>query len=212
MRLLKQNPIPLSLVLALLLMSGSVFAQTETSVPTIAVYPDIYYAGTETLYLEGRAAPDATIQIRFEKPGSKPMKFNTKSDSGGEWVFAEEVMMDSGNWEVRVGSISNSGISSDWSNPRVIKTVVTAVALGGVSIRYSFLWSLVFIIVSVAAITAIYYFFRVRFFKNRVQSEKIKFLEKQLAIHELEEGFGNLKRNIIEELEHLDKKTNQGGG
>ncbi|MBI2591776.1 MAG: hypothetical protein HYW34_03820 [Candidatus Brennerbacteria bacterium] len=79
-------------------------------VPVISVNPDIYYPLDEVLYLEGRALPNSTVQIQFLKQGAKPLKFNSKSDANGEWVLAEKINLESGDWEVRARSLSLSRI------------------------------------------------------------------------------------------------------
>ena len=88
-----------------------IFSADELLVPTITINPDIYYPMDEILYLEGRAQPNANVQIQFQKQGAKPMKFNSKSDSNGEWVLAEKVPLEAGDWEVRARIIGEKDSS-----------------------------------------------------------------------------------------------------
>ncbi|MDO8600006.1 MAG: hypothetical protein Q7R73_00075 [bacterium] len=77
--------------------------------PTIAVYPDVYYPFDEVLYLEGSAKPVSVVQLQLTKQGARPETFTTKSDSRGEWVFAEKIPLVAGEWEVRARIAEGGG-------------------------------------------------------------------------------------------------------
>ena len=203
--------IPFFAIFFFLLLAGDVYAAEHLPAPTIAIHPDIYYPLDEILYLEGRTAPNATIQVQFQKHGARLVNLNVKSDGNGEWVLTEKVPLKAGNWEVRARLVDSLGKTSSWSNSRIIKTIVTGITIGGITIKYSFLLALLFIILTASAIIAVYWFLKIRWFQSKIQTDRVKELEKQLAIKVIEDGFADLRRSIIEELEHLDSKLGNGG-
>lgn len=183
----------------------------ELPTPTIAVNPDLYYPLDEVLYLEGRAKPDSTIQVNFQQAGAKPINLNTKSDSNGEWVLAERVALGSGDWEVRARIIESSGATSAWSNPRLIKAVITGFVIGGVTVKFAFLVFLLVVVLFVSGVLVFYFFSRSKSFKKQAEilkSEK----EHQAAESVIEHNFDDLRRSILEELNHLELKIRVSGG
>lgn len=166
-------------------------AVEKIAAPEIVVNPDIYYPQEEVLYIEGRAKLNSTVQIQFQKSGAKLMRVVSKSDSRGEWVFTEKVPLEAGDWEVRARIIEGE-VSSDWSNPRVIRAIVSGITLGGITIKFSFIVLLLFL--AVAAV--IYFYWRMK----REMREKAGAL--------IEQDFSELRRDIEEEIKHLERKGN----
>jgi len=175
--------------LAFFLLGYAGNAVAALPIPSIGVNPDIYYPFDEILYIEGGAKPNSTVQIRFQKGGAKPIKVVTKSDLKGEWVFAEKVPLEAGNWEVRA-RIVEGGATSDWSNPRIIKAISTGIIVGGITIKFTFLMTL--LIISAGLI--FYLFFRM---KKEAREKTEAFIE---------QDFSNPRRDIAEELKHLGRK------
>ncbi|MCH7882883.1 hypothetical protein IIA95_00470 [Patescibacteria group bacterium] len=170
--------------------------------PTIGVNPDIYYPFDEILYLEGRARPNTNVEVNFRKDGAKPLKFIVRGDINGEWVFAQKVPLNAGNWEVRVRIIESSGLGSAFSNPRIIRVIATGVSIGGAAIKFSFLIFLLIIILILSGAAILYFFLRVK----KVTREK----EREAAEVLIEQNFAELRRNILDELEHLTERAGQG--
>lgn len=206
------------------ILGADLLAKEEIPSPTIAVTPDIYYPLDEILYLEGRSRPTSTVQIQFQKQGAKPITVNARSDANGEWVLAEKVPLEAGEWEVRARAVVG-GVTSDWSNPRVIKAIKTGVVIGGVTVKFVVLISALLLILFIGTVTTVYFGWRVRRLKARVAYLRIRQLEKDLsektaalerALLEkgkevastlVEEGFEELKQKILEEIEHLEKQA-----
>lgn len=165
------------------------FAAEEVSVPTISVNPDIYYPLDELLYLEGRAKPNSTVQIQFQKQGAKLLKVVAKSDQNGEWVFAEKAPLAEGDWEVRARLVEGEK-TSEWSNPRIIKAVATGIMLGGVTIKFT----VIFLLFLFAVIVILYLLWHIR----RTARDRTE--------GEIQQDFSELRRDITEELRHLESK------
>ncbi|MCX6760348.1 MAG: hypothetical protein NTW46_03340 [Candidatus Nealsonbacteria bacterium] len=179
------------------------FSQVEISVPTIVVNPDTYYPMEEFLYLEGNAVPNFSIQIRFQKQGAKPVTFTAKSDPRGEWVFAEKVPLEAGDWEVRARTIDaeDQDKVSEWSNPRVFKVIISGITIGGINIKFAAL-SLVIIILLICGVVLIVYFnWRVRRLKTTLIGKEIR--EAQESVRE---GFVELRQNLLDELNILESR------
>ena len=178
-------------------------AAEEVPVPVIAVNPDVYYPLDEVLYLEGNAAPNFIVQVRFQKQGAKPINFSAKSDSRGEWVLAEKIPLGSGDWEVRVRAVDAQDKEkvSEWSNQRVFKVIVTGITVGGVNIKFAGLTSVIIILLLSGLFIIIY-------FKNRVRRVKEALLSKEVgeAQESVREGFNQLRQNLLDELQLLESR------
>lgn len=198
-------------------------AAGEPSVPVITVSPDVYYPPDEILYIEGRSLSDAVIQLQFQKSGVKSVIVNTKTDANGEWVFAEKIPLNAGDWEVRARSADSSGVVSVWSNPRVFKAVATGIALGaGVTLQYSLLLFAFLVILASCIVFVIYASSRMHRFQARAQSLRVQKLEQELrekneklrdltlekgkeaAEAAVEKSFVELQGSIMQELKHME--------
>ncbi len=95
----------------------------KISEPSISISPDYFYTSQEMLYLEGRANPSAIVIVELQKTGDTPVQFSVRADSVGEWVVAEKTNLSIGDWQVKARQQVGADVS-DWSNPRVIHSVV----------------------------------------------------------------------------------------
>lgn len=179
--------------------------------PVISVNPDIYYPLDEVLYLEGRAKPKSTIELYFQKSGAKPKRFTVKSDPTGEWVFAERVPLEEGDWEVRTRLAqrengAGGGQLSEWSNPRVFKVVQTGVTLGGFNIKFAAL-SLLILVLLISGVALILYFgTRVRRLRARLLAKEVR------EAHEsVREGLAELRHDLLEELRSVESSGKPSG-
>ena len=107
----------------------------EVSAPIISVAPSVYYPLDEVLYLEVRAAPKNKIDIYFEKSGSQPIRIQAETNSNGDWYIGQKLELASGEWAVRARAIDKENLS-DWSNPRIIRSVVSGFVFGSFKIKY----------------------------------------------------------------------------
>ncbi len=174
----------------------------------ITINPDIYYPLDEILYLEGRAVPNSTVQIQFQKQGAKPITVVAKSDPNGEWVFADRMPFEAGNWEVRARIVDGESVSS-WSNPRVVKAIVTGIVIGGIHIKFAILIFIIFILLFLG-IAGFWYFARKT---KRIQADFQKTLrekEKEETVTFVEQNFAELHQSIAKELEHIERRLQDG--
>ncbi|MBI2591774.1 MAG: hypothetical protein HYW34_03810 [Candidatus Brennerbacteria bacterium] len=192
------------------------------SAPVISVAPTVYYPLDEALYLEGRAAPKNKIELYFEKSASQPIRIQTEANSNGEWYIGQKLELASGEWTVRARAIEGENLS-DWSNPRIIRSVVSGFVLGSLKIKYLPVFIVLLLVSLLVAALLIYSFLRVRNIRRleyeREFKEKTNKLEKALREKDresakvlIEENFASLRRGLMEELGHLEIKLREGAG
>lgn len=197
------------ILFVVLLFTSSGLAAGHLPIPSIAIHPDIYYAGDEILYLEGRARPNSTVQIQFQKQGAKPITLTSKSDGNGEWVLAEKVSLEKGDWQVRIRVAESSGAVSTWSNPRIFKVIVTGITIGGVMIKFALLTFIIILLLVIGAAGAWYYTTRARRLKEAFQ-EALRKKELESVGVVIEQNFAELRAKITQELEHIEKRLKDG--
>jgi len=196
-----------SLIFTLFFLAGQVsfggvlFAAEDLVIPTIAVYPNTYFPLDEVLYLEGRAQPQSSVQIYFQKYGSKPVRLNVRSDENGEWVLAQKVLLDSGDWEVRARMVKSSGEISGWSNQRVFEAVVSGITIGSVSIKFTILSSALVILIIVIAFLVWYFVFRIRRLNTQLFMKEVREAKDTLSV-----GLSGLRKDILDELRILESR------
>ncbi|MDO8600009.1 MAG: cohesin domain-containing protein [bacterium] len=212
-----------------LLLGGMLFFSTVVGaagvpgVPTINIAPSQYYPLDELLYLEGKASPNAGLDILFENiaGGAQPVRVSVNTNAGGEWFFSERLELASGEWSVRVRSAKENEYS-DWSNPRIIRSVVSGFFVGGIKIKY--LPIAVFLTASIAASVYLLWYSakRVRSIEHVRLEEDMKHREAEmketLRAHEriavtqaVERSFGDLRKRVVDELDHLEVKARRNG-
>ena len=172
-------------------------SQEGPAEPYISISPDTFYPLEEILYIEGRADPNALVTVVLQKQGDKPVKFTVKTDSGGEWVVAEKTYLTSGNWEVRARQQVGTAVSG-WSNPRVVRSVVTGVNIFGLNIRYVAIALVAFLFLGVIAFLLVY-------FRRKIQKLQKGLIEKQLRETEerFHKGFAEIRKDLMDQLKDL---------
>ncbi|GEM_PF-6214890 len=188
--------------------------------PAISVAPLQYYPLDETLYLEGASQANTPVDILFEPVGSglQPVRRQVSTNSRGEWFLSERVELATGEWmaRARVGGDT----PSDWSNPRIIRSVVSGFMLGSVRIAYLpiILALLALFIVSGGLLT--YAIIRVRHIRRQEQEravrektealeQKIKEQERKAISSAIEENLTDIRREVAEELSHRENNQTE---
>lgn len=207
---------------AIFAVSGGILFAVGPEPPEIAVYPDVYYPLDEILYLEGRSAPSSTVQITFTMQGAKPITLNSLSNVRGRWVLAQKIPLESGNWQVRARVVDVAGDSvSEWSNPRIIKVLITGVIVAGVTVKFVSLLFLLFSVLTASIILIFYFSFKAKRFQAGAQNMRFRefqqqLMEKTAALEDAviskgrdaaeilcEKLLSELRRDIMMEAEHL---------
>ncbi len=133
--------------------------------PSISISPDDFYTFEDILYIEGRSMPEGIITVRTIKAGEQPVKFIVKADSSGEWVVAEKTYLTAGNWEVSARAQIKDQIS-DWSNPRVIRSIATGVDIFGLKVRYVVIAVILLVFFALLGLILTYFLHRIRKLKR----------------------------------------------
>lgn len=185
-----------------------VFSAEAIPSPTISVVPDIYYPLDDVLYLEGRAEPNVAVQIQFQKSGAKPITVVTRSDQNGEWVFAGKIPLGAGDWEVRARIIKNERVSA-WSNPRIIRAIVSGIVLGGVTVKFAWMAFFITILLATAGGFAWHYRWRVKIMSEE-REKIIREKERESVMATVEKNFIELRQKTIAELDHIEQRLVDG--
>lgn len=152
--------------------------------------------------MEGRADPNATLQINFQKAGAKPINLTVKSNADGEWVLTQKLPLDAGEWEVRARLVTSSGMSSEWSNPRVFRAVVTGITIGGVNITFISLSLFIVLLLMLGVGVVVYYSLRVRRLTGALVAKEIR--EARDSVHG---GISEIRKDILDEIRLLESST-----
>ncbi|MDO8584559.1 MAG: hypothetical protein Q7R85_00365 [bacterium] len=188
-----------------MLIPGAVFAAVapvappvqDLGEPYISISPDYFYPLEEVLYIEGRGDPRAVVTVTLRADNQPPVKFTAVPDSTGEWVVAEKTYLRGGNWEVRARQ-SVGAIISDWSNPRIIRSVVTGVNVFGLRIRYVVIAGVIFAFLSILGVVLLY-------FRKKIKTLRRGLMEKQLQAAEerFDHGFAEIRKELMDQLRDL---------
>ncbi len=188
----------LVIIFALLVLGR--FSGAELASPTITISPDIYYPFEEILYLEGSATADATVEIKLQKVGARPLTYTVQSKFDGEWVLAEKIPLAAGQWEVRARLLNGEEFSS-WSNPRLFKVVISGITLGGWNIKFATLTLVIVLLLLLGGFLAVIFGFRIRSLKSALIAKEVR-----EAQDSLRSGVSELKQDVLDELKLLNSR------
>ncbi len=174
--------------------------------PTITLFPTIYYAGDEVLHLEGKSEPSSNVDIVFTSIDWEPKSFTVGSDAGGRWVFVQRLFLEKGRWEVKARNPLASSAQAVWSDPASFISVPTVFAIGSFKIKFSTLN--VFIYASLASVVIIIIFAIYRFKSVQRQMNAYRLGSSETLIREKIDA---MRREVTDELWHLENKLKQGG-
>ena len=195
-------------------------AAASVSVPTINVAPLVHYSLDEMLYIEGRADAGVEVELFFEKSGSQPVRVSVDTNSNGEWFFGERLELTSGEWTVRARAVDNPDIS-DWSNPRIIRSVVSGFTIGSVKVKYVPVILTLLSLFVLGVIFLVYSITRARKVRQLALEQEMHAETDALAkrLHEkesedtrafIERSFSDIRRDIMEEIQLLEDQVRSG--
>jgi len=169
-------------------------------IPEITVYPSLYKAGDEMIYIEGRSLPNATIIINLTKNENNIKSWETTSDDNGNWSYSTEELFKKGTYHITAQAKDERGAISYPSEKKEIKILLSGIALGSFLINY---WQLtlilIFIIILIIALIIII------IYKSKKEKESIK-KEVLEAEKSLKDTFIILKNKIEKRVEDFDHK------
>ena len=153
---------------------------SEVRAPSINIAPLSYYPFDEMLYLEGVGLPGATMDIFFERVegGSPPVRIGVITNAEGGWYIAQRIELATGEWMVRVRMSAPE--LSEWSNPRIIRSVATGFYVATWRIRYAPLVGAIVILFIAAASMLVYSFMRVRKVRRFAKEQEIRMQTERL--------------------------------
>lgn len=158
-----------SLILSALA-AGGVFASSPLT-PSINIVTVAHYSLEDVLYIEGVAWPDSDVEIMFERADYQPVTLNAKANANGEWSLNRKLELADGEWMVRARAKSGQDVS-EWSGPRVIKSVVSGFRAGSITIKYAYAVLLLAFLIASSVIILAYVVIKIRANANELRRLK----------------------------------------
>lgn len=168
--------------------------------PKINVWPEKYIAGEETFYIEGTALPELEITIFLKKNGEEVKKWQTPSNSQGQWFFTTKELIPAGTYYLSVMARDKRGAVSNLSDPYRVEVSFSGFSIGNLLVTFkNLIWALILglFLGIVSAIFLIY--------KN-YQTKKTLKKETQEAKDSLSKNFSILRREIEGKIGLIDLK------
>lgn len=182
--------------------------------PKINVWPEKYIFGEETFYLEGTSFPENEITIFLKQNDKEIKKWQTLSDSQGQWFFSTKELIKPGIYYLSALAQDKRGAVSNLSDSRKLEVFFSGLGMGNLMITFkNLIWILVLVLFS-GIIIAMYFAYRNRqtkkilqkeikeandsLFKNfSVLEEKI---EKKIALFDLQPGLNEQEKIVYEDI------------
>lgn len=149
------------------------FAGETLAPPVISVYPSEFYPMEEVFYLEGRALPDALIEIELSTSGLPSKTFEVSAGGAGEWFLSKKVNLSGGVYDLRARQKTKDGDQiSDWSRSYSVKAIATGINLLGANVFYTALGVTVSVIAVPLILLLVYFWWRISKIKKRIVFRK----------------------------------------
>ncbi len=168
--------------------------------PQITIWPKTYVSGEETFYLEGTSLPEVEITIFLEKNGEEIKRWNTLSNSQGEWSYSAKDLIKSGAYYLSAQTKDKRGVVSNPSESHKIEISLSGVSLGPIIISFRTLVLFLILILFLGIIIVGYFVCRSR------QAKKILQKETQEAKESLHNAFDALRKEIEARIELVDSQ------
>ena len=180
------------------------YAMAALPIPAITVFPATFYPLENILFMEGTASPQSVVEVILRQHEERFITLRTNTDNRGIWSLGERVFLEEGRWEIRARSTKDD-TASDWSEPKVITSVVTGVGFGRFSITYPVAASILVTLLVLGGSVFAYLAIRV----SRVRRQLLK-KEMHEAHRKITEGFHTVRSNIIDELRSVEEEAKNG--
>lgn len=173
----------------------------ELPTPEILIYPEIYLAGEEILYLEGKALPNSKVILSLKKDNLQLKIWEVSSDENGNWIFSTNELFKSGNYQILSRTKDVKGTLSNFSPEYQIKVVLAGLSFGSRIITYQ---NLLLILIILALTTS---FFSIYLILSRLKKARAKLKkETREAAESLKNTFNNLRKDLEKKIEYFDSK------
>ncbi|MBU1877259.1 hypothetical protein KKA72_02895, partial [Patescibacteria group bacterium] len=168
--------------------------------PQITIWPETYVSGEKILYIEGTALPEVEITIFLKNNEKVIKKWQTLSDSQGEWSFFTRDLIKSGTYYLSAQAKDKRGAVSEVTTPKTMEISLSGLALGPILITFKALVS-IFALISILGILIFgFLIFRIR------QSKKILKKETKEVKESVQTSFEELRKEIEKRIEMLDSR------
>jgi len=168
--------------------------------PQITIWPRTYVSGEEVLYIEGTALPEVEITIFLKKNEKVIKRWQTLSNSQGEWLFSTKDLIKSGTYYLSAQAKDKRGAVSEVTTPETVEISLSGLAFGPILITFKTL-ALIFALVSILGILIFgFLVFRIR------QSKKILKKETKEVKESVRTSFEGLRKEIEKRIEMLDSQ------
>ena len=164
-------------------------------IPEITVFPLIYNAGEEIMYIEGKSSPNVIIILEFKKDSKIVKTWEVTSDKDGNWIFSTEELFREGTYKLSAKAKDERGAISDSSQEKEIKILLSGVMIGPLLITF---WQLALLLLFIIIIFIIIILYRTRKEKKAINKE-VKEAEESLKT-----TFNSLRNSLEKRIETFD--------
>ena len=167
-------------------------------VPEITVFPSIYNAGEEVIYVEGKSSPNVIIILDFKKDSEIIEIWEVISDKDGNWIFSTEKLFREGIYKLSARAKDERGAISNPSQEKEIKILLSGVMTGPLLITF---WQLALLL----ALMIILFIIILFIILYRMRKEK-KAINKEVkeAGESLKTTFNSLRDKLEKRIETFD--------
>ena len=166
----------------------------------IIVWPQKYYAGEETFYIEGKAGRDTEVLIFLKNSKEEIKKWLVFSDGEGDWFLSTKELIKPGTYYLVSQTKDSKEISGDASEPKKVEVFINGLVLGSFLISFKDLAAVLAFVFLAGIIIMIYAFYKAK------RGKKILKKEAQEARESLSSNFNEIRAEIKKRIEMLDSQ------
>ena len=170
------------------------------SVPEILVYPAIYNAGEEILYIGGKALPNSIVVIFLKRNNSLIKTWETASDEEGSWSSYSDELFSNGIYVISATTEDSRGAVSSLSKEYEMEVSLNGISIGSLLIDYGSLILMLFLLVIIFLVITVYVCCKMKKERNNIWEET---KEAELS---LKKTFKELRNDLERKIEYFDSK------
>ena len=169
-------------------------------IPEITVFPLIYNAGKEIMYIEGKSSPNIIIILDLKKDSEIVKTWEVTSDQDGNWIFSTEELFEEGTYKLSAKTKDERGVISNSSQENEIKVFLSGVMVSSLLITFWQLALLLFLVLILFIIILFAILYRIKKEKKAINKET---KEAKLS---LRKTFEELRSDLEKKIEYFDSK------